>query len=77
LGFLGLDGLAAKTHGFEGWKSFDFLGFSRPNRAFSMGCDGLSLNEFLAPSCRRAVAWKTASLNFWLAGRDGFLMGKA
>jgi hypothetical protein len=29
--------LAAKTLDHEGWISLDFLGFSRPNRDFSMG----------------------------------------
>jgi hypothetical protein len=37
--------LAAKAPVFEGWKSLDFLGFSRPNRDFSMGYAGFSLKE--------------------------------
>jgi hypothetical protein len=37
--------LAAKTLAFERWKSLDVLGFSRPNRAFSMGYAGFSLKE--------------------------------
>jgi hypothetical protein len=37
--------LTAKTLVYEGWKSLDFLGFSRPNRAFSMGYAGFSLKE--------------------------------
>jgi hypothetical protein len=37
--------LAAKTQVYEGWKSLDFLGFSRPNWAFSMGYAGFSLKE--------------------------------
>jgi hypothetical protein len=37
--------LTAKNPVFEGWKSLDFLGFSRPNRAFSMGYAGFSLKE--------------------------------
>jgi hypothetical protein len=45
LGFLGLLGLAAKTLVYEGWKGLDFLGFSRPNLAVSMGYAGFSLKE--------------------------------
>jgi hypothetical protein len=30
----------------RGWKSLDFLGFSRPNRAFSMGYEGSSRKKF-------------------------------
>ena len=37
--------LTAKTPFFEGWKSLDFRGFSRPKRAFSMGYAGFSLTE--------------------------------
>jgi hypothetical protein len=37
--------LAAKALVLEGWKSLDFLGFSRPKRAFSMGYVGFSLKE--------------------------------
>jgi hypothetical protein len=36
---------ATKTLVYEGGKSLDFLGFSRPNRAFSMGYAGFSLQE--------------------------------
>ena len=45
LGFLGTSRFAAKTLGFGGWKSLDFLGFSRPNRALSMGYTGFSLEK--------------------------------
>jgi hypothetical protein len=41
--FLGSGRLAAKTLLYGGWKGLDFLGFSRPNRAFSMGYAGFSL----------------------------------
>jgi hypothetical protein len=44
--------LAAKTPVYEGWKSLDFLGFSRPNRAFSMGYAGFSLKEKSRALCR-------------------------
>src|ERR1700679_507105 len=43
--FLGAGLLAAKTLVYEGWKSLDFLGFSRPKLAFSTGYAGFSLNE--------------------------------
>ena len=33
-----------------GWKSLDFLGFSRPNRAFSMSYKGFRKKKFLVPS---------------------------
>jgi hypothetical protein len=35
-----------KTPDFEGWISLDFLGFSRPKSAFSMGYAGSSLKIF-------------------------------
>ena len=40
---------AAKTPDFEGWISLDFLGFSRPNRAFSTGYGRSSVENF--PRC--------------------------
>ena len=47
---LRLDSLAGRCFGSKapaktGWISLDFLGFSRPNRAFSMGYAGFSLEE--------------------------------
>jgi hypothetical protein len=45
LGFLELEPFSRENSSFEGCKSLDFLGFSRQNRAFSMGYDGFSLNE--------------------------------
>jgi hypothetical protein len=35
-----------KTRLFDRWISLDFLGFSRPNRDFSMGYAGFSLENF-------------------------------
>ena len=49
--FLGAGRLSAKTPVFGGWKSLDFLGFSRPNRAFSMGYTGFSLKEISRALC--------------------------
>jgi hypothetical protein len=45
LDFLGPGFLATKTLVYGGWKSLDFLGFSRPNRALSTGYTGFSLKE--------------------------------
>jgi hypothetical protein len=36
-GFLGTSPFRCETPDYEGWISLDFLGFSRPNRDFSMG----------------------------------------
>jgi hypothetical protein len=43
-----LDGgrFTSKSRSYEGWISLDFLGFSRPNLYFSMGCADFSLNDF-------------------------------
>jgi hypothetical protein len=75
--FLGSRRLAAKTPGFEGWKGLDFLGFSRPNRAFSMGYAGFSLQEISRHLCFRARAAGTAAHDFGLGERDGLVMGRA
>jgi hypothetical protein len=42
---------AAKTLGFGGWKSLDFLGFSRPNRDLSMGYTGFPRKFFPRAFC--------------------------
>jgi hypothetical protein len=61
----------------EGWKGLDFLGFSRTNRAFSMGYDGFSLKEIsralLSPRKNRG----NGSPRFWPAERGGLVIGKA
>ena len=46
LGFLGTCRFAAKTLGFGGCKSLDFLGFSRPNLDLSMGYGRFSVDDF-------------------------------
>jgi hypothetical protein len=46
-----------QTPDFWGWKSLDFLGFSRPNIMISMSCSGFSLNVIsraLLPSRQRS-----------------------
>jgi hypothetical protein len=60
---LGAGRLTAKTLGYEGWKSLDFLGFSRQNQAFSMGYAGFSLKEIscgLLPAAASAGAGVSA-----------------
>ena len=44
--FLAPGRFGLKTPVFEGWKSLDFLGFSRPNRDFSMGYADFSRKFF-------------------------------
>jgi hypothetical protein len=39
----------AKTPTYDRWISLDFLGFSRPNQALSMGYAGFSLENFSSP----------------------------
>jgi hypothetical protein len=68
---LGSARLAMKTLIFEGWKSLDFLGFSRLNRAFSMGYAGFSLNEIsLALSPPRQARANGCLDSGWLKGTD-------
>jgi hypothetical protein len=55
---LGGSRFAAKTPSDGGWISLDFLGFSRQNRAFSMGYAGFSAEKFfarLSPALRGAA----------------------
>src|SRR5580704_13280842 len=44
--FLPLGRFAAKNPAYESWISLDFLGFSRPNRDFSMGYTAFSGKNF-------------------------------
>jgi hypothetical protein len=46
LDFLGAAPFLFKTPFLWGWISLEFLGFSRPNRAFSMSYAGFSLEIF-------------------------------
>ena len=57
------NGFAAKTPGYEGWISLDFLGFSRQNLDLSMSYAGFSLDQIsrrfsvaLAPPVQRRGA---------------------
>ena len=57
LGFLGPWPFRCENPADEGWISLDFLGFSRPNRDFSMGYGALSEETFfsaLFPALRGA-----------------------
>jgi hypothetical protein len=57
LGFLGASLFGFGTSAFEPWILLDFLGFSRPNRAFSMGYAAKGSELFfvpLRPCCRSA-----------------------
>src|SRR5271163_2141911 len=49
--FLARGCFAAKTPDHVGWISLDFLGFSRPNRDFSMGYAGFSGKNFSRALC--------------------------
>jgi hypothetical protein len=53
LGFLGTSRFAAKTLGFEGCKSLDFLGFSRSNLDLSICYRRFSVEDFSSTLCRR------------------------
>jgi hypothetical protein len=69
--------LAAKTPVCEGWKSLDFLGFSRVKRAFSMRYTGFSLKKI-----SRALWPERDGIGGMGAGglgvrRAGLLMGRA
>jgi hypothetical protein len=48
LGFLETGHLAAETQVFSYWICLDFLGFSRPNRDLSKGCERFSREEFFS-----------------------------
>jgi hypothetical protein len=61
--FLAHGPLTAKALVYEGWKSLDFLGFSRPNRDFSMGYADFSLKEIsraLLPTTAASAGWARA-----------------
>ena len=63
---------AAKTPDFGGWISLDFLGFSRPNRDFSMGYED---KVFSSRFCRRERAVQTIAHDL-ACGRDELLIGQ-
>jgi hypothetical protein len=55
LAFLASGPFDRETQVFEGWKSLDFLGFSRPDRAFSTGYAGFSAKK-ISPALLPAAA---------------------
>ena len=59
---------AAKTPVYERWISLDFLGFSRPNLGFSMGCADFSAKKFSRRFCRSVEA-RNGSLRFAYGAR--------
>jgi hypothetical protein len=68
LGFLGPSPIGRESPRLWAWKSLDFLGFSRPNQAFSMGCTGFSLREIsLALFARGGVSAGTGASLLWHA----------
>jgi hypothetical protein len=74
--FLASGRLAAKTLLYEPWKSLDFLGFSRPNRAFSIGYAGFSLNEISRALLARARTVGTVAHDFGLRKGADWSWGK-
>jgi hypothetical protein len=67
----------AKTLVYEGWKSLDFLGFSRPNRAFSIGYERFSLEKILAPLAAAAAAARKRARAVLECGNAGLVIGQA
>jgi hypothetical protein len=70
----GLSG--AKTLVFSGWKSLDFLGFSRPKRAFSMGYARFSLKNFSLAPCLAATALERRPWRLRTCGWAELLIGQ-
>ena len=67
LGFLGLGPFGRENPGFEGWKSLDFLGFSRVESSLFNGLRGIfAQQKFHAPFCRWARAVGTSVHDFGL-----------
>jgi hypothetical protein len=75
LGFLERRRFVAKTLGFVGWKSVDFLGFSSSNRDLLM-CYTRFSADFSLRFCRRERAVETATPRF-VCEKDVLFMGQA
>jgi len=69
LGFLEPSPFCCEDPDFGGWNSLDFLGFSRPNRDFSMGYADKSGKVFSSRFCRQETAIKTVSPRFGMRKR--------
>jgi hypothetical protein len=72
--WLHLEGAAfgAKSLVKRGWKSLDFLGFSRQNLAVSMAYDGFSTNSFSASSAAGTTGsrgWRLLAMRLILSKR--------
>jgi hypothetical protein len=74
--FLGTGPLATKTLVYEGWKSLDFLGFSRPDQALSKSYAGFSLDEISRALCPHAGTREIRNSRFWAAERDELVIRK-
>jgi hypothetical protein len=70
--FLARAPFAAKAPANEGWIYFDFLGFSRPNRAFSMSYTGKSTKTFFRVAFLRSVGDAGRSQRSVAAGTQNF-----
>jgi hypothetical protein len=65
-----------KTLVYEGWKSLDFLGFSRPDRVLSMGCARFSLEKISRALFCRRVRTAASATKIWLAEGTDWSSGK-
>jgi hypothetical protein len=65
---------AAKTPAYERWISLDFLGFSRPNRDFPMGCAAFSGKNF-SPSLSAATETPEREPSVFACGRGRIVHG--
>jgi hypothetical protein len=77
LGFLGTSRFAAKTLGFGGCKSLDFLGFSRPNLDLSMGYTSFSAEDFSTALLSSRKRRRNGGPTIPHAGVMGEFMGQA
>src|SRR5882757_4694264 len=66
LGFLDSSLIRCEDPDYGGWISLDFLGFSRPNRDFSMGYPTESEESFFSRFCRRVRTVGTVAHEFSL-----------
>jgi hypothetical protein len=75
-GFLGTSPFRCEIPDYEGWFCLDFLGFSRPNRDFSMAYTDKREKDFSSRFRRRERAVESASHDLAYE-RDGLHMGQA
>jgi hypothetical protein len=77
LDFLGLAPFRCETPDSEGWKSLDFLGFSRLKRDLSMGYARFSLKEISRPPFAAAPALWERQPTILACEKDELVIGKA